>query len=228
MDIKIKHLDVLITNKSIHPLELLDKKNNLFNRIRFKKSLYILNYNYRDFLNTDITKIELRNSNIKIPSHIDNISFKNMIKLNSLNKENLSLSEIISKTIAIVCYKFNKIKKSELEKIILDTDYKEAMGIFNWINKSLKNSKINWENLFFEVEVIDSDYQNAGADSLNKFSILNTIKGTCSDFNITYKKAWNMPYSIIQTNKLAKATSFYVQNNLQKIKEQKMKRNRGI
>jgi hypothetical protein len=65
--------------------------------------------------------------------------------------------------------------------------------------------------------------RQSGVGALQQFTILNTIKTLCTDFNVDYDEAWQMSYALTQTNSYAKATYDHVHENLRILKEHKMK-----
>ena len=153
---------------------------------------------------------------------IDNISFQNMMSLNSLKTENRDPSAVIAEKISLACCEANEMEIEEMEKIVLEMPFKMAMGLLNWINKSLKENALAWEERFLSVHISDKDYEQAGGHRMNQFNVITTIKNTCNDFNVTYKEAWKMSYSVIQTNSYSRATAGHIQQEMERIKEAKM------
>jgi hypothetical protein len=137
----------------------------------------------------------------------------------------MSVSQIMRKKIAIVTASANKTSIKMMESRVNNLPYDQAFGIMNWIKESLHASAIMWEKRFMSVQVEDKDYDTAGGHALNQFNVINTIKNTCTDFNVTYDEAWQMPYSVIQSKSYAKATAAHIQMKMEKLKETRMKAN---
>lgn len=174
---------------------------------------------------------------INKPSHIDNISFRAMMELQSLinnYNEGECFGKYIAKIITITCYNktysgdysSNNLKFKTLYNTILNKPIWEMFGLYNWIEKSLHGSQIEWNKRFFSVQVEDKDYEQAGGQRMDQFNVINTIKNICSDFNVDYDKAWQMSYALTQTNSYSKATANYTQDQMRQIKESRMKYNK--
>lgn len=181
---------------------------------------------------------------IRIPSNIDSITFRAMIELQTyLKNSNEDLVETIAQIISIVCYQENTFHKVEGEfksvkydsnslkfkkfkEKILDSYIWDMMGIYNWICKSERESRIIWQQRFMSVHIEDPDYEMAGASSLQQFNVIKTIKILCRDFNCGVEEAWQMSYAMSQTNSYEIATGNYVQDQLRKLREIKMKKQR--
>ena len=174
---------------------------------------------------------------IKLPKHIDYISFRAMMELTAVVNQGTqtNLENLMAHTICIVCYSENnegdydsglESWKAFQEKI-LDQPLEDMIGIYQWIDKSLQESQMEWEKRFFSVEVEDEDYVRVGGpQKMAQFNVINTIKSLCADFNITEQRAWQMSYAISQTNNYAKATWGYVQDNMRQVKEARMRAER--
>lgn len=226
-EIKVKHLSELFSGNDISIMGLMGIKNNLYNRLRYQKELRILSYDIHNILNKNAEDIKYdKDCGIKIPSNIDNISFENMMSLLSFKKEGKDLIEVICAKIALACHEENNVSENTMKRRVLELPFVSAMGIINWINESIRKSQEDWEKRFLSVYVVDKDYDAAGGHAMNQFNVINTIKNTCNDFNVTYKEAWKMPYSVVQTNSYAKATASYVQHKMEQIKKQKMEQQR--
>lgn len=239
---KLKHLDLQYEENVDYAklmVELFGFKNTWLHR-RF---LFIKMFlRAKEFVNTmsflDPTKIKYsENCPIKRPESIENIPYIAMMELYALSgqKHERVTSELISNTIAITCYNtihdrdFDIDSKSfkQFKERILEMNLIDALGLYNWIGESLIKSAAHWERLFFEVHVEDRDFVAAGGDRYNKFNIINTVKNTCSDFNVKYEEAWQMPFIVVQTNSLAKATYAHIQSEMSNIKERRMKASRN-
>lgn len=182
------------------------------------------------------------NCGIKIPQNIDYISFRAMMELRSTigNSDDSNFTNTVAQIISIVCYQENNkdingkplkydsncIEFKNFTKKILNSYVWDMMGVYNWIDKAEKESQKNWLERFMSVHVEDKDFENAGAESLNQFNVLKTIKILCRDFNVGYEKAWQMSYALTQTNSYEIATTNFVKNQLTKLKEIKMKNER--
>jgi hypothetical protein len=172
---------------------------------------------------------------IQKPQSIDNISFKAMLSINSLKNSDLKIPELILETIAIVCYESNNSDKLNTESgryerfknRVSNQPMLYMLGLFNWIDKSLEESELQWDKLFMSVRVVDEDYENAGGAKMNQFNVINTIKNLCQEFNVTEQDAWNLSYAMTQTSSLSKATSSFIMKEMEKIKEARMKRERN-
>lgn len=221
-EVSVKHVDMIFNGTETTPFDLLGIKNTLRNRWKFRDEFYIFNYNIKEFLKLKADNIQYEPCNIAIPTSIDNISFQNMMSLQAFNSKGKTAGEVISEKIAIVCADVNDISINELEKIVYNMPFKSAMGIYNWITKSLETSRNSWEKRFVSVSVPDKDYDQAGGHRMNQFNVINTIKNTCNDFNVTYKEAWQMSYSVLQTNSYSRATSGHIQHEMEKIKHARM------
>lgn len=237
---KLRHID-LLTGKHIEYMELLKDitgyKHTWFNKIfRYKKAFNKMYEFIEHYKRLDATKlVYVKGIPLKKPESIDEITFIAMMELNMLlnNKDNADrpIGELMGEVIAIVCYSKNikhdfdidSYSFEKFKKRVLNEPAYQMIGLYNWIDKSLKESSKIWTNLFFQVEVTDKDYAMAGGDSMKVFNVINSIRGICEDFNVTYKDAWQMQYSITQANNLSKQTSAYIQDKMAKIKEARMK-----
>lgn len=201
----------------------------------FKKAFYLVTNAQKIDPAQVLLKKEL---SIKIPNSVDNISFRAMMELQSLfgnyRTEN-DFGCFVAKIISIVCYQENNkedyISSSESFKnfyeSILEKPIWEMVGIYNWIEKNLEESSLEWTKRFMSVEVEDQDYQLAGGQRMNQFNVITTIKAICLDFNCNYDEAWQMSYALTQTNSYAKATANHIQDQMRQVKEAKMKKQRS-
>ena len=217
--------------------DLFNYKDTLLHRvIRYKKTYIKAKIFINNFKKIEPKNISLNpNISIKFPSSLDNISFLAMMELQALDTS-FSVYELIKKTLSITCfeanYKANYDSDSylfkEFHKRISETSAYDVMGLFNHISKIKDKGDKFWQTKFLEVQVIDNDYLEAGGNMLNNYNIINSIKNTCADFNVSEKEAWQMSFGKIQTSSLEKATRAYVQNNMTKIKESRMKQNKNL
>lgn len=236
---KLKHLPLILSEKIDYAklmLEVGEFKDTWLNR----RIAFIKNFNktyslIEEVKNINPQEIELdKDCKIKLPSHIDDITFIAMMELNTILNSNIEVKEMLGDVIAISCFSENYKVDFDIDsniykdfrKQVDETPVVEIFGLYNEIVKKLKESKTKWDKAFLEVEVFDADFDLAGGRLMSKFNVINSIKTICQDFNLTYDKAWQMPYSLVQTNSLAKATQTNIQNELSKIKENKMKINR--
>jgi hypothetical protein len=238
---KLRHLDMLLEGNIDYAtmmVELNGYTNTWWNkRYLFMKS-YKQTYQLIEYIKSlDPKLIELnRDCKIAIPDSIDDISFSAMMELHALknSQSEMTVSELIAHSIAITCFTANATEDFDIDSIAFKqfkTRVEQAsaidmLGISNWIDVEVTKSAQYWQQLFLDVNVEDKDYQQAGGQQMDKFNIINTIKAICVDFNVEYKQAWQMSYSITQINSLSKATSGYIQNQMSIIKEARMKANR--
>lgn len=239
-EFKLRHIDLVIS-KPIQYMKLLEDmfnyKHTWFNRIfRYKKAFEKI-YKYVKYFQQlspkDLDYME--GSRIKKPSSIDNITFIAMMEINMLfsNEGNSErpIGELMAEVISIVCYSANVNQNFDIDsysfkkfkKHVENQPAYQMIGLYNWIDKEIRESGKLWTELFFDVEVIDKDYMAAGGDSMKAFNVINSIRSICEDFNVTYKEAWQMTYSVTQTSSLSRATSAFIQDKMSKIKEARMK-----
>ena len=174
---------------------------------------------------------------ISKPTHIDFISFQAMMELQSLlgDEKDRSMGEAMADIIAIACYSVNVEKRynsesdkfKEFRQYIMDQELFSMIGLYNWISESLLDSNKMWTQRFFEVEIQDPDFENAGGNRMRQFNVISTIKTICNDFNVTYEEAWQMSYSLTQTNSYSKAVQNHIQDLMRQNKEAKMRSQRG-
>lgn len=239
-DFKLKHLE-LVQNDRVNYVGLLSDvmgyedswiNRNFFlikNIRRMSKTVHAIQQMNPKNLTID------NDCNIKYGA-IDNIPFIARLELASYiegtREENII--NIASTIIAITTYSENINKDFDIESEsfirfknrIDNTSAIQMIGLFNTIIKDFDESNKNWDNLFRSVEVIDEDYDMAGGSRMNQFNVVNTIKATCQDFNVSYKEAWQVSYILVQSNGYSKATSAYIQDQMTKIKERKFKQQR--
>ena len=189
--------------------------------------------------NLDIMKIELSDEvSIEYPSDVYDITFLAMMQLQGLRGQGSgkSVSAFISEYLAMFCFSENHKGVNfdsegdlynDFKALILDLPLVEAMGIYNHLDSHLNKKDEFYNKLFFEVNVDDPDYIQAGGEKMKAFNVIESIKTMCTDFNISIDKAWQQPYALSQTNSLSKSTSSYIQSNMADIRERKMKQKRG-
>lgn len=243
--IKLKHLGLISTEQvDIKPILFDNYRYNkwkvwkIFELIRFTKDL---TFKINEVRQMDFSKAEeIESCSIKRPKTIDIISFAAMIELNQFienaDTEKDGIETLISNVIAMACFSANVSGDFDTEDVsyqkflntVLNSDLVEMMGLYQWISDALNASSEYWSQRFGEVEVEDKDYMQAGGKRMNQFNVLNTIKSTATDFNISYKEALQMSYGMTQANSLSKATAAFVQNNMEKIIEARMKREQRL
>ena len=239
--LKLEHLDLLSGDKIDYAnlmIELNGYKNTWFNKKFIFLKSFKKTYSFIESIkNVDPTKV-LPNPDcgIKRPNDIDEITFSAMMSLRMLfgSDKDMKVSELMNQVISITCFSANNEEEFDVDSIAfkqfkdrLDrSNAFDMMGIYNWIKLELEKSDKAWRKRFFEVEVDDKDYQQAGGERMGVFNIVNTIRNSCTDFNVTYQEAWQLPYALIQTNSLSKATSAHIQHLMSKIKETRMKSKR--
>lgn len=242
--VKLRHLDLLVAPEPDYAeamSQVYGYKNNWFTRkwnfIKKFKSAYVMVNTMRGM---DPSKLELpEKPSITMPPNIDFITFQAMMELQAhLNQgiDEKQPSEAIAKTIAIACfqshydlekYDSDSMRFKDFVTWILNQSYLEMMPIFNAITKALEESVTTWNERFFSVEVTDEDYDQAGGSRMGQFNVLTTIKSLCEDFNVNYIDAWQISYNFVQTNSYAKATQYHIQEQMQRLKEIKMKQQRN-
>lgn len=236
---KLKHYKLLdgdVDNWKTLLHDIFGYKDNFINRfLKLKNASIKLSELIKEVEKIEPTKIVLSElCPIKVPENIDDITFIAMMELLAVFDRDDDIIIQMGDVVAISCFSENNSDKFDISNAsfkafrehIEDLPIVDIFGIFNRVVKQLEDSQRTWTGLFNAVNTIDDDYIMAGGDKLNKFNVINTIKAICSDFNISYDEAWQLPYSLTQTNSLAKATSSFVENELSRIKEQKMRNNR--
>jgi hypothetical protein len=186
--------------------------------------------------NLDLTTLSLSDDcKIKVPANIDNITFRAMVELQSVignSNEDSDVVDVMASVIAITCYSQNINDKyydsecdafKEFKERILNEPMEHMVGLYNYITETTRVSQLEWKKRFMSVEIESEDMRQAGVSALQQFTIINTIKTMCADFNCTYDGAWQMSYAVSQTNSYAKASTDHVHENLRILKEHKMK-----
>lgn len=239
--IKLKHLGLISSEQvDFKPILFDNYRYNkwkfwkIFELIRFTKDLTLRVNEVRQM---DFSKAEeVEGCPIEKPKSIDIIPFASMIELNQFienaDTDKDGIETLIANVIAMACFSANvstdfDTESTEYQKFlnaVLNSDLVQMMGLYQWITEALNKSSEYWTERFKDVEVIDKDYMQAGGDRMNQFNVINTIKSTATDFNISYKEALQMSYGMTQANSLSKATASFVQHNMEKIIEARMKR----
>lgn len=240
---KLKHLPELISGRPDYSkimAEVCGYKNNWIGRKwvfvwKFRQA-YRLVKEAQD-INPNTVE-ENPDCEIKRPNSIDHIPFVAMLDIQSLlsnagNNDNTTqlIIELIAKSsYSSNCdgdYNSSSDQYKDFRKRVEDMPLADAFGLYNWIDKQLDESVQFWNQKFFGVQVDDQDFELAGGAILNNFNVINTIKSICADFNITEKEAWQVSYSMVQTNSLAKATERFIQDRMRVQKESRMRQQRG-
>lgn len=240
--LKLKHLD-LVSSEQVNytdiAKELLQHKRWQFWKVfKFTKQLTELDKSITEIRNLDLKTVEESEDYIiKRPSSVDEITLIAMLELQGLfdaDVEDIFIGELITHSIAIVCFTANVDGKFDIgskefldfKKQVADSDLVGAMGLYRWISETFSNSAEDWNKAFFEVEVKNKEYEQAGGQMLDKFNVLATIRQTCADFNVNYDDALQMPYGITQANSLFNATRGYIETRMSDIAEARMKQER--
>lgn len=239
---KLKHLDILIDEdgKGLSTLmvDILDYKNSFFGKAKFfVKNFLKIKEIVAEISAIDHNSVELNDDCfIKKPATIDSICYFAMLNLKSIleSVSDLSMSEHMAKVIAISTFESNRFSKynpeslsfKNHEEIIMNANMFDMIALYNWVREDVQKTSKNWDQLFFSVEVVDKDLQNAGGEGLSQFNVINTIKGLCSDFNVNDEEAVHRSYHTVMTNSYSKAYSTFVQENIRVKKEAEYAQNK--
>lgn len=238
---KLRHLDLISQEKVNYALlmqEIMGYENRWFNR----KSRFVKSFNETIQLIEQIKNIVPKqvklnpDCKIKYPSDIDEISFLAMMEIRALrgNHGDRLIGELMADMIAIACYSsnctqifdMNSLSYRSLKSQVLNSSVGDMIGLFNWITQALEDSDKIWEERFFKIAVEDQDYVMAGGELMNQFNIIATIENICLRLNYTEKEAWQVPYVMTQMLSYKNAAQAFVQDNMRRIKERKMKSQR--
>jgi hypothetical protein len=175
---------------------------------------------------------------IKRPESIDMIAYGAMTELQVLfqNPGEKEIGELIIEVIALSCYESHTKKPfdsdskdfKQFKEEVAESDLVHMLGLYAWIDKQITASVEKWNRLFNAVRVDDKDWDNAGGAMMEKFSILNTIKKVCADFNVDYHNALKFPYALVQANSYSDATKGYIQDRMRTIIEARMKAKQNL
>ncbi len=241
--IRLRHLDLI--SKPKVDLKAIFKDVLTYNRWKFWKifafikQIRELTSIIEQYRNTDFKKIlESDDCKIKRPDSIDDIPLIAMLELHDLfdrDVEETAVGELIIHTITIACFNSNSDKEfdlrskdfKEFKRTVEDSDLLSSMGLYRWISEAIDESSKDWQKSFFNVEVIDKDYIQAGGEMMDKFNVLSTIQNTAKDFNVNYKEALQIPYGLTQASSLKSATIARIQENMTNIAETRMRSQRG-
>lgn len=238
----MKHLDAIskeeINYNTLAKDLLKYNRWKLWRMFSFVKRMDELHKHITEVRSLDFTKIEESElCTINRPSELDEITLIAMLELQGLfdrDVEEIGIGELIIQTISIACFSANSSSKfdisseefTEFRNKVSESDLVYSMGLYQWINSAFNQSSQDWNKAFFEVEVINGEYDQAGGKMMEKFNVLATIKNTCQDFNMDYYSAMQIPYGIIQATGLMKATAGYVEHKMSEIAEARMRTER--
>ena len=232
---KLKHLDIILdeSNKDIATLmvDILDYKNSLFGKAKF----FVKNFSKLKVITTELENMDFesiplnKNSHIKCPNSINEISYLQMLNLKGLieNETELSMSNYMANVIAIATYSENRssLYKPDSKSFnlyienLMNISMIDMIGLYTHILKDIEKTTKDWNERFMSVEVIDKDLEDAGGAGLSQFNVINTIKGICQDFNIDDEMAMYKSYSLVMTNSYSKAYAGFIQENIRIKKE---------
>ena len=238
--IRLRDLETVVSEKVDIPKLMTEaygfKKKGLLRSVRFTKCFYKVFADVNEVRSIDISKVELKPCGINVPTNIERIPYASMIHLQMLlkNENTTPLSELVAKVVSTVCFSSNVKQPFDTESIyfnwftqkVLSQPIVEMFGIYNWICKSVIESDKKWDERFFSVRVDDEDYLLADNGRMAQFNVINTIKKSCQDFNVTEKDAWQLPFIMVQTNNYEGASRAFTQHQMSRLKEAKMKAER--
>jgi len=171
------------------------------------------------------------------PDSIENISYGAMIELQVLfqNPGEKDISQLIMESIALSCFETHTKKQFDSDSeefrqfkvLVFEQDLVQMLGLYNWIDREINLSVEKWNKLFSNVRVYDKDWDNCGGDMMTKFDVLNTIRKTCSSFNLDYYRTLQLPYGLVQASSLSDATRYFIQDRIRIAVEGRMKTNRS-
>jgi len=244
MILQFRHLKHFIDRKSVDHVMIMKEVLNfeakgLLKFFRFRRAFKEADLLIKQIVRIDPSKLELpKYSNFLIPPSIDYIPFIARMELEAqlTNLGNGDTIDEIATIVATVCYHQTRNRDFDSEtndfrrfkEVILNSSIESVMGVFNWIKTSIKESQKYWEEQFRPVNTVDPDYLQAGGHMMERFNVINSVKMVCSDFNLDYYRAWQIPYLIVQTNALESATKSTIQDRMSKIKEKKMRQERAV
>jgi hypothetical protein len=243
--IKLKYLDIISADKVDYAYLLSDicgiKKWRRWHILYFMKSYRALYKEVERIRKLDLTEpVDLEDCEIQKPQQIDLITYAAMIELHSLFTSESSIDrpvgDLMADTITMACFSANNKEPYDSESQawkdfktrVENCDMMQMIGLYKWISKAVDESTVTWNEAFFDVEVPNPDYDDAGGKRMNQFNVLLTLQNIAKDFNVSYVEAWQVPYGMSQVSSLAQATRGYVQHNMTKIIEARMKREREM
>ena len=208
---------------------------SIFKKWRFKKS-YVECYNkVMELREIDPTTLRPSDSDIiKLPNSVDSIEYVAMLELvNELSIfGNISESNSIAELICKVCFSTNNkgvaydSESPEYRSFkykVLNSNYIETMGIYNWIVLGYESSQKAWAERFESVSIDDPDYALAGGARMSQFNIVSTLENMCKAFGLTRAEAELESYALVQTLSYKNASAAYTQDQMSNLKEIRMK-----
>ena len=240
--LKLKHLDLFLTEEPSY-------KDILIKVFQYKTKGFLRAFRLRGYVKEALELINTVSSvvptELEVPDNlayklprIDDLSTKARLGLEIMiesAQETMEFIDWVVDVVSITLFTANKNQpyddKSPLlldfKKEILNQPYDHIIGVVNWIKSEMIKSNTRWNDLFKEVSKPDPDYFLAGGHLLDRFNVINSIKKICKDFNLSYHEAWDIPYSVMQTNNLEGSTSAMVQERMAELKEARFKASQG-
>lgn len=214
-------------------------------KVRWYHTLYFIKVYKKLFRETEeLRKLvpkeipESPNCKIKRPESIESIAFGAMVELQILfqNPGEREVCELMIETISLSCYESHTKKPFDSEtedfkvfrELVSNSDLIQMLGLYNWIDKNFDETQEKWNTLFSGVKISDQDWDNAGGQMMDKFSVLNSIKAACRDFNLSYYDVLKLPFNLIQASSLSSATQNFIQDKMRAAIESKMKAKRNL
>ena len=239
-DIKLKHLDQLTCDKIDYKYlmeDIMQFKSTWWNiNIMFKTRFQQLYRIIKAIEKIDISTLSATsNCKITFDKDVDKLTYQKRIEIEQLRASDVDISTMICKVIGITC--FDKVHSAKFDSgsplfekwcnHIQNQPLVEMIGLYNDIIKAIDKSNLLWAKLFSQVAIIDNDYEQAnGHTFMARFDLLNIIKKTIDDFNVTYEQAFVMEYRIIRSNALLSASQQYVGQQMADIKQKRMEAKR--
>lgn len=238
---KLKFL-TLLSKETVDYASLLSghlglKKVRWYHTLYFIRTFKNISKELEVLRNLEVKKLEESpDCFIKRPSSIDNIAYGAMVELQILfqNPGTKEIDELITDSITLSCYESHTKNPFDsdsedfklFKSLVSEQDLVHMMGLYNWIDKDINASLAKWNKLFSDVKVFDKDWDDAGGDLMNKFDILNTIRKSCTNFNLSYHEVLKMPYGLIQASSFSDATRYFIQDRIKTAVESRMKAER--
>lgn len=236
-EVKLKHLE-WVSGKEIDFKRIMTEAFGFTKKNPLKRFRFIKYFKQAAELGSAIALLDPKGleyeapCEIKVPDSIDHLSFMARLELESAihTMSKRHAWEDISNIIGVACYGVNiegdysseNEQFGQLTEQILNLSLIKMLGLFNSILKWVEDSQKDWGRRFSEVSVVDPDFIQAGGVMLNRYNVITTIRNTCKDLNVSYDRAWQLSYAVIQTNELSKAATAQIQERMTKIKEARM------
>lgn len=235
---KLKFL-TLLSQEKVEYKDLLDEILGL-RKVRWYHTIYFMRAFRKLFGEVEV----IRNLNpilveesvdckITRPKNLELISYGAMTELRALTSApgDKEIGELIIETISLACFESHtkkpfdsdSIEYSNFKKLVSESDLVHMLGLHNWLNKENNESIEKWNGLFKQLEVHDEEWDNAGGSMMDKFNILNTIKKSCSAFNLSYHEVLKLPFALIQANSLSDATTYLIRDRMRVSVEGKLR-----